>query len=206
MGVEVICHGVGSNRFFNDYIKHLEDIYKGKAITVNFRAKYRKGQKQDMAVFFNNGKTYHASSTKYDWYYSIYLKNLILRRCCYVCPFANKKRYSDISIADHWGYRDEESYSLIISNSIKGQTLLNTIKEEDIPEIKEVEIKQSHMLHPSPKPKDRDTFWDTYIKEGYLAVQKQYGNNTIKGKTTDAIAKVAYGLHLAKILKHIRKR
>lgn len=53
--VEVVCHGVGSNKFFKDYISYLEKKYRGKATKVNFRAKHHKGQKQDMEVRFDNG-------------------------------------------------------------------------------------------------------------------------------------------------------
>lgn len=74
----MICHGVGSKTFFNDYIKCLENKYESKAVKVNFRAKHHKGQKQDMKVLFNNGREYHASSTKYNWFYLVYLQNLIL--------------------------------------------------------------------------------------------------------------------------------
>ncbi|RHV31079.1 hypothetical protein DXB54_09995 [Coprococcus sp. OM04-5BH] len=36
--MEVICHGVGSKTFFNNYIKCLENKYESKAVKVNFRA------------------------------------------------------------------------------------------------------------------------------------------------------------------------
>lgn len=204
--LEVVCHGVGSKRFFVDYINYLEKVYKGKTVSVNFRAKYHLGQKQDIAVEFDNGKAYHASSTKYDWFYSIYLKNLILRPACYECPFAKEKRYSDLSIADHWGFRDNDAYSLIVCNTEKGWDILNKIRDEKIEEIEKFEVKQPHMMHPCERPDSRDAFWDKYYKEGYLAVQKLYGNNTIKGRLLDLGVKVIYDLHLAGLIKKICRR
>lgn len=70
--VECLCHGVASTRFFRDYVRHLEERFHGKALSCNFRAKRGAGQKQDMLVEFSNGKRYHASSTNYDWFYSVY--------------------------------------------------------------------------------------------------------------------------------------
>lgn len=201
--LEVICHGVGSRRFFDDYCKHLEDQYKGKAVSINFRAKFRKGQNQDMAIEFDNGKVYHASSTKFDWYYSVYLHNLILRPCCYNCPFARKERFADLTIADHWGYQNEKSYSLVISNSEKGAGILKGINAEEMDEISEAEVRQPHMKSPCDRPVKRETFWNIYLDKGYLAVQRWYGNNTVKGRMKDMLARCAYGLHLAGIIKRI---
>ena len=202
--MEVICHGVGSKTFFNDYIKFLESKYKSKAVKVNFRAKYHKGQKQDMEVLFNNGRKYHASSTKYDWFYSVYLQNLILRPSCYECPFAKNERYSDLSVADHWGFRDDEAYSLIVSNTEKCEQL-NLVSIEGIEEITKSEVTQPNMRHPSDRPKCREEFWDTYVKYGYLKVQRWIGNNTPKGWLENLLAKVAYDMHIAGLLKHIRR-
>ena len=122
VSVEVICHGVGSNLFFRDYVKNKEEKYHSNAISVNFRSKYRTGQKQDMTIEFENGKAYHAASTSLDWFYSIYLRNLILRPSCYTCKFAKMDRVADISIADFWDSKDNDS--LIVCNTNKGFSFL----------------------------------------------------------------------------------
>lgn len=207
--MELVCHGVGSKTFFADYIHNLEIKYRGKAIKVNFRAKHHKGQKQDMEVVFDNKKRYNASSTKYDWFYSVYLKNLILRPSCYECPFAQKKRFSDLIIADHWGYQDEKAYSLIVSNSPFGNQIINLIKNDykcDIKEISECEIRQPHMEHPCAKPYQREKFWSIYRKHGYLDVQKWIGNNNFWGKMKNLLARIVYETHTDEVIKYIHHR
>lgn len=207
--VELVCHGVGSKVFFADYIHDLEVKYRGKAIKVNFRAKHHRGQKQDMEVVFDNKKQYNASSTKYDWFYSVYLKNLILRPSCYECPFAQKKRFSDLTIADHWGYQDEKAYSLIVSNTSLGNEVMNLIMvnhEGDIEEISECEVRQPHMEHPCAKPNQRVKFWSIYLKQGYLNVQKWIGNNNFSGRVKSLLARVAYETHADEAIKYIRCR
>lgn len=81
--IEVLCHGVAIEDFFRDYIKHLEHKYKSKAVNCNFRAKTRADALEKMQVHFENGKKYTAGSTKYDWFYSAYLGNYVLKPACY---------------------------------------------------------------------------------------------------------------------------
>lgn len=207
--MELVCHGVGSKTFFTDYIHNLEIKYRGKAIKVNFRAKHHKGQKQDMEVVFDNKKKYNASSTRYDWFYSVYLKNLILRPSCYECPFAQKKRFSDLTVADHWGYQDEKAYSLIVSNTPSGNQIMKQIMagcECEVDEISEHEIRQPHMEHPCAKPNQREMFWNIYQKYGYLDIQKWIGNNSFSGRMKGLLARVAYETHVDEVIKHIHRR
>lgn len=206
--VEVICHGVGSPKFFHDYIDNLQDKYKSKAVLCNFRAKHYRGQKQDMEVVFENKKRYNASSTKYDWFYSVYLRNLILRPSCYCCKYANENRCSDICIADLWEENDADyEKSLIIINTEKGKEVFENITA--LMALKKVEketVHQPHMIKPCEKPQQRDEFWKIYSENGYLEVQKWIGNNTVRGKIKDKIAKNIYKFGLAKLAKQLRKK
>ena len=207
--MEVICHGVGSKMFLKDYIHNLEVKYRGKAIKVNFRAKHHRGQKQDMEVVFDNKKQYNASSTKYDWFYSVYLKNLILRPSCYECPFAQKERFSDLTIADHWGYQDEKAYSLIVSNTPAGHEIMYMImsnQKDDVEEISESEVRQPHMVQPCAKPDQRDKFWNIYQTQGYLKVQRWIGNNNFVGRIKSLLARVVYETHTDEVIKYIRRK
>ncbi|MCR5430294.1 MAG: Coenzyme F420 hydrogenase/dehydrogenase, beta subunit C-terminal domain [Eubacterium sp.] len=204
--VEVICHGVGSNRFFRDYIEQKERKYKSKAVKVRFRAKYREGQKQDMAISFENGKEYHSASTKFDWWYSIYLKNLVLRPSCYKCKYAKRERVSDLSLGDFWGYKNDKAYSLIVCNTNKG---LELVKENNIGDLKEVEwedVHQPYMISPPKLPKGREKFWDVYIDKGYDEVQRMIGNNTLKGKMKYTFASFLQATHLIKVVKKIKSK
>ena len=157
-----------------------------------------------MAIRFDNGKVYHASSTKFDWFYSIYLKNYILRPACYECPFSKETRFADITIADYWEEKDD-AYSLVICNSTKGCNILSRSNGEKPVQINKLDVKQPHMLLPCKSPYEREKFWGIYLKNGYLAVQKWYGNNTIKGYILNILARSVYALHLAWVVKRICK-
>ena len=205
--VEVICHGVANKNFFKDYISHLEKKYKSDAISINFRAKCRPGNIQDMQVKFSNGKVYNASSTKYDWFYSLYNNNIILQSGCYSCPFAKKERYADISLGDAWGKSVNFGKSLILVNTPKGDMILHRIKiDMDLKEIEPDEVDQPTLYHPAIKPDNYDEFWRLYNEKGYLAAQKYVGNNTLKTKTIDKIVYIADLLGIKQYLKRITKK
>lgn len=198
--VEVICHGVGSNRFFDDYISHLEKRYKSKAKSCNFRAKKQAGKLEDMEIHFANGKKYCASTTRFDWFYSAY-GAYILRPSCYDCKFARKERVSDISIGDNWnGFNSQSNKnysSVIITNTDFGFEWFNNASScFDYEEKSFEDIDQPNMNRPSPKPQDYDGFMKAYNDGGYLKAQEFLGNNTFKGYLRSFIADILYKLNL----------
>lgn len=205
--LDVLCHGVGSSRFFNDYILHLEKRYKGRAVLCNFRAKHHVGQKEDMEIHFDNGKVYNASSTKFDWFYSAYMKNYILRESCYTCLFAKEQRNSDISIADIWGKAAQgESESLVVVNTEMGAKVFReSTKDLNVQEIQRDELYQPRLKEPCKMPQDRHSFWEIYLNNGYLAVQKWMGNNTIKGNSINMALTIASSFHIDFILRKVRE-
>lgn len=202
--VEVTCHGVGSNKFFKDYIKHLEKKYKGKALCCNFRAKEKPKKIQQIKILFNNNKKYISPSSSTDWFYTTYLKNLILRPSCYHCSFAKEERTADITIADAWGYKvnDNISRSLIIFNTSKSERIINEISNRMVlNEVTRNDFNQNTMKKATNCPNNREKFWNIYNAEGYLAAQKYVGNNTPKGKLKMLIAAFLYKTNLEKIIK-----
>lgn len=202
--VEVICHGVADTKFFCDYISHMEKKYHGKAISCNFRAKRKQGNIQDMQVVFENGRVYNASSTKYDWFYSLYHNNYIIRPSCYICRFAQPERFADISLGDAWGKNENFGKSLILANTEKGLRVINTISDKmDLREAHPREVDQPALYHPAIKPDNYDEFWQIYNEKGYLAVQKYIGNNTIKGKIKERLAFIANELGIKEVVKSI---
>jgi coenzyme F420-reducing hydrogenase beta subunit len=195
--VEVICHGVASKKFFDDYIAHLEKKYKSKAVNCNFRGKTKPNKKQDMVVTFENGKSYIASTTRFDWFYTMYLRNFVLRQSCYNCKFATQNRNSDLSIADLWGSDYEGTcQSLIIVNTDKGLGLLNLCSNDmQLSEINQDPIAVPHLNSPYKKPNNYDAFWNTYLNSGYFAMQKEFGHNNFKGKLMTFAADIIYKIH-----------
>ncbi len=193
--VDFVCHGVASNAFFADYLQHMEQKYKGKVVACRFRAHAQPGKKQDMELIFANGKKYNAPSTHHDWFYSVYLNNLILRPSCYACKFASMQGSSDITIADDWSVRDRDA-SLVFLRTPEALALLPYL--QDAMEVREYETHQDipNLGHSTPRPPRYEAFWNTYRNGGYLAAQTFVGNNTFKGELKYCAAKWADKLHI----------
>lgn len=207
--VEVLCHGVAEDKFFADYISNLEKKYKSKAVNCSFRSKGRPDALERMQVLFENGKKYTASSTKYDWFYSAYLGNFVLKPACYECKFAKPERYADITIGDNWGGYEksgEKAGSVIITNSTKAESWVKRAFENmNFSEIPFDLIHKDQLSCPASKPASYDEFWNIYKKGGYLAAQKFIGNNTLKGKCRCFMAFVLDKLHLIGFAKKIKR-
>ena len=203
--VDFICHGVGSNKFFDDYIRHLESKYKSKAVSCNFRGKSKPGKFQEMIIGFANGKKYISTATSLDWFYSLYHRNLILRPSCYKCRFS-KDKMSDITIGDDWSKNRDilKAHSLIVTNTSKGSEIINDIDSMQITKIENDEINQPNAISSTQKPSNYDKFWQIYTNKGYLAAQKYVGNNTMKGKTKALIGKTVEVLNLRNIAKKLK--
>ncbi len=206
--VEVICHGVAEKKFFKDYIHHLEKKYKANAVSVRFRSKRKSGNLQDMQVVFDNGRIYNASSTKYDWFYSLYNNlNLNLQKGCYSCRFANPERNADISLGDAWGKEENYGLSMIMVNSEKGfQVVSKIFSFMDIREAEDDEINRDRIFQSVKKPDNYEKFWEIYNENGYLAAQKYIGNNTIKGKVIDRIVYITNEMGIKKYIKKMIRR
>lgn len=205
--IDFLCHGVGSNKFFEDYVNKMEKRYKGKAIEIKFRGKSKPGKLQDMYIRFDNGKKYIAPTTKYDWFYSIYLKNLILRPSCYNCAYAGKNRVSDITLADDWSKNRDltKSNSLILANTPTGNDIISSLRDKMfLKEVNEDDINQPNISHATNKPSNYDEFWKIYLDEGYDEAQKYIGNNTLKAKVNVIIANIVNKLNFDVAYKKIK--
>ena len=135
--IDIICHGVPSQKMFNDYISTIEKKKKIKIYNVIFRDKekgwglngyieYKQKDKKNKRM-----KLYKNESS----YYYLFLKGLIYRESCYNCPYASEKRPGDITIGDYWGIEKEDpeilekidkkkGISCLIVNKVSGKMLL----------------------------------------------------------------------------------
>lgn len=133
--VDFICHGVPSQKLFNDSIKEYEKRRKCKVTSFSFREK-----SQD---YLRNFKiTYVKAGIKYDEigkedtfpFYYAFLRHYSFRNSCFDCRFANSSRMSDITLGDMWGIEKNDEvedfhkgYSLIYTNTTEGQEWYNRI-------------------------------------------------------------------------------
>lgn len=185
--VDIICHGVPSNRFLNDYIEMLESKYHKKIVGFNFRDKTN-GWGLNGSVIFYDGKTKFLSTDESS-YYTLFLKASIYRESCYTCKYADTRRGGDITIGDYWGVAKQhpdivsnevdikKGVSCLIVNSRKGKNYFDKyalnfqVWKSTFEKVSEY---NEQLVRPSKKFVDYDEVMNLYQKEGYAAVDKWY--------------------------------
>lgn len=202
--LEVICHGVGSTRFFKDYIDVYESKYQSKVTSCSFRGKMRPGKRQQMVLCFENGKIYESPSSRTDEFLSAYGRNYILRPSCYCCPYAKQERQGDITLGDAWCDVNGNGLvrTLLIVNSQLGKDWMRrTMDRISCQILSEVEAYQPQLSMPAEKPADYEDFWKIYRISGYEEVQRYLGNRKIRGILRKYLDSLAYSLYVAEILR-----
>lgn len=166
---DLICHGVPSPKIFKDYLNSLEKSFNSSIKTINFRHK-ENDYTQNIKITFENGKEYISNYFKNDYFYKLFLDNVILRESCFNCKYANLDRVSDITIGDFWGieksisnFDDKNGVSLVLINSEKGKIIFEKLKDNfEYVETSEENCLQHNLVSPTPKADNYDEFWKNY--------------------------------------------
>ena len=184
--VDIVCHGVPSNKLFKDYLDKLQnelgDIDKssfcfrkldawGIAPSVELTEGCRKIIPPELNVYMKH-----------------FLSSYTFRESCYNCKFAKTPRISDITIADFWGIGKDLPFqgntakgcSLVLINSSKGQSLFEAIKSGLFYEKRKLDeaIVVNHQLYrPSIKPTQRETVYKYFYTHTIKQINTKYYNN-----------------------------
>ncbi len=179
--VDLICYGVYSVKLLNEHVGHLESLHGKRASSYRCRPKEYGWTSHREEVIFDDGSK-DSSSEDSQLLKGLFLSNLVLRPSCYECPYACRRRRSDITIGDYWGlgrrfpeFRDELGVSVILFNSEKGMGMIAEIQKEM--ELRESDIsdcsrKQPSLNGPAAKNPRRISFWDELARHGYAFAAK----------------------------------
>lgn len=190
---DIICHGVPSPLIWKDNLKFIEQKYKGKIVSANFRDKSYGWHTHIESYNLNNRN----KKVKAEYFSNLFRKNIILRPCCEKCKFTNLKRPSDITLGDFWGINkvlpnyknDDKGISLVLVNTKKGINWFNEVKNDIYYEKVDISNNlQPNLKEPSKPVIDRNKFWNDYKNNGYEFVLKRYGGYNYKTR----IKKVIY--------------
>ena len=184
---DIICHGVPSQKVFDDYIGTLEKKHGGAICDFSFRIKdnkYKHAHGYSYKVT-KNGKTsvidgiYTNSS-----FYNAFKNYLIFRNGCYNCQYTTLQRVSDITLADFWGIEKYDfkgnvdiGISMVITNTHKGQSTFAAIQNQIVSKEFPVQygIDSNYCLtHRTNKPKNRDAIIEEIATNGYEQVARKY--------------------------------
>lgn len=168
--IDLICHGVPSQKYLDDYIKSLNLNTTPNALT--FR-----GEKDFFFTLYKNTETIYCKNSDEDSFYKAFLSGLFYRENCYNCEYATNKRVGDITIGDFWGlgetipfnHSKKDGVSVVLINSEIGNSIFNEIKNKIFFEkrtLEEAVAGNNQLRHPTPKHKNHNLFMELYFKKG----------------------------------------
>lgn len=185
--IDLVCHGVPSNKIWLEYLNYIREKNSGNKITnADFRDKTMGWSTHYESVWIDDKKI-----TTKD-YAAMFYQNDILRPSCYECKYTNTNRPADFTLADFWGidrhfadFNDDKGVSLFIISSEKGLELFNNVKDNC--DCREVNIQDCTKANPNLrrttfKPNDREDFWQMYYKRGFKKTFPAYKRKIIIGK------------------------
>lgn len=190
--IDIICHGVPNARWFQDYIKVLENKLRGKVYYYNFRDKSR-GQGMNAQIKYydknKNSKVIYKDGHLTSFFH-LFLKMNIYRDNCYECPYARQERVSDITIGDYWGIYEEHAEEMKHSNmsNSKGVScvLINTEKGIKVFEqindrmemfattVEKVAKHNMQLREPTSYTDERQKLFEIYQNLGYEGIENYF--------------------------------
>lgn len=182
MTIDLICHGVPSNRMFQDYISALGRDVSGFV----FRDKSIGWGINGSAFVDGKKKCIWQSSSPYLYYFS---KGWIYRENCYQCQYTCEHRPADITLGDYWGiekqhpeclekdgWDEAKGISAVIANTRKGEAVLNEMRcVLDLKEstFEKVAAGNGQLKHPS-KADRRSELIELYLSAGWDGVEQRF--------------------------------
>lgn len=167
--VDLICHGVPSPLSFRKYKIWLENKYKSKIVTYDFRNKdlFGWGNAYSLKLTLENGVKY--LKVMRDPYFNNFIKNNSYRNCCYECIYSTNKRCGDFTIGDFWGvdkkypeFNDNKGVSAVLINNAKAEKIVKELnKSMDVIKVsfKDVSTYNSNLVLPASKPLYRNQIY-----------------------------------------------
>ena len=214
--VDIICHGVPSEKIFLSYLHSLEKKHKGIIESFTFRDKEIGWGINGRAVFNIENQKHSIklwqSGSSYLYYF---IKGWLYRENCYKCKYAGKNRPADITLGDYWGiekqhpeyldgpsgWDESKGISVIIANTEKGIDVLS--KLNGIEKRRSTFEKAAHgnkqLSHPSEQGK-RQEILNLFVTEGWEALEERY-QKKIGFKKYSSQVKAIIPLRLKRCLK-----
>ena len=134
--VDILCHGVPSQKVYNKYLKELLKTKEEKILNINFRDK-KEGWSTSLTTTTTTTTTTYSNKQFKDNYMQLFLSNISLRQNCTDCKYCTTQREGDFTIADFWGIdnydknlNDGKGTSLVLVNNKKAQSVYSEIQNK----------------------------------------------------------------------------
>ena len=202
--VDLVCHGVSSQTYFDKYIEFLEKEEGAVCTNYNFRSKKNAGWSVAGIASFktDSGKTFDKKQYYFsNYYYYYYLACSIYRESCYSCEYANLNRVGDFTLGDFWGaeglnipFNVEKGCSLVLLNNKVAALLFEKLNLQKYEVPLDTAIKYNKQLsNPSRARYDRNELLREYREEQAATIQQIFKKKNKKqiliGKMKNMIPK-----------------
>lgn len=208
--VDIVCHGIPSQDFFDSYFENLEKKYGGVS-DYQFRTKTcaNNGMSWLHSYYVDGGKKRIVKNWPEDSFNFLYMNSYIYRDSCYNCKYANTNRRGDFSLCDYWNweqYHDDfaidSSVSGILINSQKGLDVWEKIKKDfqySKTDVTSIVKNNGCLVRPSNRPSEREKVLDFWMQNGYKALDDEFNKreriNIYKNKLYRLAPKVVKELY-----------
>lgn len=188
--IEIICHGVPNEQFFQSYINYIENKNSIQIKEFKFRDKHDGWKLYGKIKYNDNQEAYFEPEESS--YYQMFLNSYTYRENCYSCPYASDNRQGDITIGDYWcidlvhpeylvengGYLDEQKgVSCLIINNEKGKELIDKYGkniEKYSSTYEQTSKYNAQLSKPSLLKQEREIVLRIYLDKGYDDIEKWY--------------------------------
>ena len=202
--VDLVCHGVPSQQFFDDYRNFLE-VSTGKKIEEYiFRYKSKKDKSMNWYIAYKkSGQKITIKNWPEDSYNYLYMQSLIYRDSCYQCRYTKQERTGDFTLCDYWGWEKlhsefsyKDSVSAVLINTEKAKKIFESISNDFIfckTSLQNVIAHNSCLKEHTQKIEERNQVLRTWKLKGYDFIDK-----TFKKKHHKQILKYSIMRHIPK--------
>lgn len=188
--IDLICHGVPSNRIFKEYIYTIQKNENNNILEYKFRKKQLGKSIMNEYIRFENEKEIFRPIIRSSYLYA-FMKGEIYRDSCYECEYAEIKRVSDITLGDFWGvenYYDleyKDGVSAVLINTEKGRRILDCIDNDILlfeSNIESIRANNEQLKAPCKPSQKREDIYKELNSNGYKSVEDKYLNNLSRRK------------------------
>ena len=143
---ELICHGVTSNKYLNEFVKNFSVDNQVKNLNLRYK------QNGIWEPYFTEIETKEAKNiSPFNSSYFGFAFNKISRLSCYCCPFKGKKSQADLQIGDFWGAENyPEIYNKNGTSSIVSKTEKGTFFLKKVQDLKLAQISLEFLVNKQP--------------------------------------------------------
>lgn len=130
--VDLVCQGPTCQRAMREFVDYIEEKKHSKIYAINMRHAIGPWIPQYLKILFQNGEVY--INRLYDTIIGDAIR-IMQRPCCYSCKFSGSGRYSDITLGDYHGAKEEESFyhesgiSIAVPHTQKGFQIIEDLKQ-----------------------------------------------------------------------------